>query len=110
MDDVQRHRAAKNEALFRDVNERVKEIDEAHHVATDERWEFLCECALADCLERISLDKEEYETVRSNPVRFVVAPGHEMPDIEHVVRSGEGYVVVEKDADRNVARATDPRS
>jgi hypothetical protein len=110
MDDRTKDAAVKNEALFRDVNERVKEIDEAHHVATDETWDFLCECGNADCLERVALRPEEYEQVRANPVHFAVVPGHEKPDVERVIREADGYLVVEKlPSEQEIARATDPR-
>jgi hypothetical protein len=40
----------------------------------------------------------------------VLAPGHEIPEIETVVDRGERHVVVEKpDAAGDVAAATDPR-
>ncbi len=110
MDEGVRDRIAKNEALFRDVNERVQEIDRAHHVATDEPWDFLCECGNGGCLERVELRPEEYEQLRANPVHFAVVPGHELPEVERVVRRGEGYRVVEKlPSEQDVARASDPR-
>ena len=48
MDEQAKERLAKNEALFRDINERVRQIDEAHGIPTDELWDFLCECGSAD--------------------------------------------------------------
>ena len=38
----------------------------------------------------------EYETIRSSPVRFPVAPGHDVPNVEFVVEQNERYAVVEK--------------
>jgi hypothetical protein len=100
----------KNEALFRDVNERVKRIDAAHGLPQTELWEFLCECGHADCIERVSLTVDEYERVRSSPINFLVVPGHELPEVEHVVELTERYAVVEKDPqERRVALETDPR-
>jgi hypothetical protein len=54
----------------------------------------------------------EYERVREDARHFLVAPGHEIPDVEVVVERNEAYYVVEKsapDAER-VAEATDPRA
>ena len=110
MDERAKDRIVKNEALFRDVNERVKEIDQAQSVTTDEAWDFLCECGNADCLQRVALRPDEYEQLRSNPVHFAVVPGHEKPEVERVVREGEGYLVVEKLlGEQDIARESDPR-
>ncbi len=109
-------RMAKNEALFRAVNERVKDVsrslqDEVEgHLATAP-VEFVCECALEACLDPVPTTVTEYEAVRAHPTRFLIAPGHETPSVERVVLEGGGYAVVEKHADvAGVALATDPRS
>ena len=103
-------RLAKNEVLFRDVNERVREIS-ADTWDVSERVEFLCECVLTDCLERVMLTLRAYEEVRANPTHFVLVPGHERLDLEFVVASGDGYVVVEKnDATKPLVTRQDPRS
>ncbi len=89
-------RAAKNEALFRDLNERVKAIDEAHGLPVEEDWEFLCECGDAECVEHVRLTVAEYEEIRRSPVHFAVRRGHEMPEIERVVSETDRFMVVEK--------------
>lgn len=91
-------RLAKNEVLFRDVNERVREIS-ADEWSSEDAVEFLCECVRTDCLDRITLALREYEDVRAHPAHFVLVPGHERPDLEYVVAAGEGWVVVEKNDD-----------
>jgi hypothetical protein len=111
VDERSRDQVAKNEVLFRDVNERVKRLDAAHGLPPTEFWDFLCECGHADCIERVSLTVNEYEHVRSSPIQFIVVPGHELPEVEHVIELTERYAVVEKDpGERRVARETDPRS
>jgi hypothetical protein len=89
-------RAAKNEVVLRDLNERLK----AYPAAGTQRFsEWVCECADMTCQRSVELTIEEYETVRSEPTRFVVAPGaeHVNPEIERVVQQGEKrYWVVEK--------------
>jgi len=103
-------RLAKNEVLFRDVNERVRDISSGTW-DVDEQVEFLCECVRTDCLERISLPLRAYEEVRANPAHFVLVPGHERPDLEFVVAVGDGHVVVEKnDETKPLVLDEDPRS
>jgi hypothetical protein len=87
-------RLAKNESFFRQVNERIKDVAEGFEGA--ENYEFLCECSDAACTERIPLSREEYEWVRSEPTRFVLARGHVAPEIEQVVERETDHVVVEK--------------
>ena len=90
-------RVARNEAVFREVNERIREVS-AHWAAAD-AVAFVCECSLADCVEALTLTLEEYEAIRVDPSWFVVAPDHVVPDTERLVRTEEGrYSVVEKSA------------
>ena len=105
-------RIVKNEALFRDVNERMRTIDRGLRVPPDaaERWAFICECANVNCADRIELTLEEYEQARARADRFILVPGHERPDVERVIRRNERFAVVEKHPGaREIAEATDPR-
>jgi hypothetical protein len=88
-------RLADNESLFREVNERLKELGESFSVVA-EQAEFICECGEAECTERVSLTLREYEAIRADPTRFLVRPGHIAPDIEIVIREDERHAVVEK--------------
>ncbi len=104
---------AKNEALFRDVNERVAELnDRFDGDARDEdaEWELICECVDDGCLERIRVTKAEYDAVRSDPTRFALALGHEFTGIERVVEQNERFAVGQKFAEQDVLIETDPRS
>ena len=88
-------RAARNESLFREVNER---IDSAGSRASPMFTEFMCECADDSCFEHISLTSEEYSSVRRmGAVFFILKPGHALPEVERVV-GGEAnrYDIVEK--------------
>jgi hypothetical protein len=105
-------RLVKNEALFRDVNERMRTIDRGRGVPpnADDRWAFICECVNVNCADRIELTLEEYEHARARPHRFLVVPGHERPDVERVIRRNERFAVVEKHPGGwEIAEATDPR-
>ena len=103
-----REQIAKNESLFRDVNERIAEASD--------RFEsndavFMCECADAACTERIEVPLDEYERVREAGTHFLLAPGHVEPKVERIVRNRRQYAVVEK-IDAVVARVVrrlDPR-
>ena len=107
-------RIAKNEAVFRDVNERVEEIAEAFDVLDENEsgLDLFCECGDRSCLERIRLTRDEYEHIRAAPTRFVILPGHDVPAIEKVVAEHDGFAVVEKFADQaaKIAVETDPRA
>ena len=99
---------AGNEALFREVNEAIERGQWPGE--EDSRTAFRCECAQLDCSELISLAPREYERIRATSRRFVVALGHEVEEVETVVETGDGYVVVEKrDEAGRLAEAGDPR-
>jgi hypothetical protein len=101
-------RLARNEVLFREVNERIGEVAEA---AGQDGTEFLCECARAECKAVVELSREEYEAVRADPRTFAVARGHETLEIEDVVSEDERFTLVRKHEDQSeIARRTDPRS
>ena len=100
-------RVAKNEVLFREVNERIRELAPANGEA-----EFLCECGDAACVEPIVMSLGQYEGVRKKGSLFFVRPGHELPDIEEVVERVERFTVVSKHdgTPAEIANENDPRS
>jgi hypothetical protein len=101
-------RAAQNEVLFRSVNEQIERLGRD----SDQRYvDFVCECSDGECTERIQLTIGEYEAVRSESRWFAIVPGHVAARIEHVVRSTDRYVVVEKDTPdaAEIADISDPR-
>jgi hypothetical protein len=102
-------RRATNEALFRDVNERIAETAERFDASGTE---FVCECSDPNCTHRVEASLAEYEQVRDESTTFLVAPGHEQGDIERVIADRGRFRIVEKVQD--VVRATvirlDPRN
>jgi hypothetical protein len=103
-------KAARNQALFRDINERIAEITAKDHIPKDELWDFLCECWNQDCMATISLSYDEYEAIRRIPTHFPVTPGHSDPDVERVVAETKRYAVVEKFGEAGItAIELDPR-
>ena len=100
---------ALNESLAREVNEAIERGQWPGE--RDARASFRCECTRLDCNLLIEVTPRHYEQVRANPRRFIVAPGHERLDVEAVVETTPGYLVVEKSEGAGaVAEATDPRT
>jgi len=86
-------RIGRTESLFRGVNERV--------ASTSRRFDsddasFVCECDDPQCTERVRATLAEYEVVRADGARFLVAPGHENNEVEDVRGRGTGFSLVEK--------------
>jgi hypothetical protein len=108
--DLRAQRIGENEVLFREVNEKLRGLNESFSIIL-EKAEFVCECADVTCTERVSITLEQYEQVRSDPRRFIIRKGHDVPDVETVVVEGEGFDVVEKNPGEAAALATehDPR-
>jgi hypothetical protein len=105
--DRRKYQIARNEVLFREVNERVQEVSEDRATVTTD---FVCECGDAACTDTIPLRDEEYELVRADPLLFAVVPGHEILDVEEVVAKNQRFNVVRKYiAEAVVAQETDPR-
>jgi hypothetical protein len=103
-------RVAKNEALFREVNERIKRLNP--HLDAHDQADFICECGDAECTHPVSLTLTEYEEVRRRGTHFAVLPGHVVPDLERVVARYPRFAVVEKTDARaaGIAVSEDPRS
>jgi hypothetical protein len=101
-------RIAGNEAMFRYANERAKGWEEHH--ADEGKELYFCECADPDCRQRLDLAKDSYEAVRSNSRRFLIAVGHEVPDVETVIETHDEWAVIEKDPGvTQTVKELDPR-
>ena len=110
MDERQR-RIGENEALFRQVNERVKDLNRSFSIVL-ERGEYLCECGDESCTERVEVSLPDYERVRADGALFLIRPGHETVDVEDVVEETPAFHVVRKKdgGPAELAREHDPRS
>jgi hypothetical protein len=86
-------RIIENEKLFREVNERVAQM-QAGFSGPDPEW--VCECGDETCFENVAVRFDVSQVVRAHDDWFVIRPGHEKPDVEKVVRQHNGFVVVEK--------------
>ena len=82
-------RAARNEAVFREVNEKILEVDERFGSGT--QGEFICECADDGCIERLQVPVAVYTAVRGHSRRFVIAPDHDDPALETMSERHEKF-------------------
>ena len=109
--DERERRVGLNEAVFREVNERLKDLNRAFTAVTD-TMDLVCECADTTCAAHITMPPDEYEAIRAEPTHFAVVVGHVVEgDSERVVAHRGGYDVVEKLGEAaEVAEQTDPNS
>jgi hypothetical protein len=90
-------RLARNEVMFRAINDRIRELAARFEQEAEEPLAFVCECSDETCVERILLTISQYDEVRAILARFVVRPGHEAtPLVERVVYRSEAFVIVRK--------------
>jgi hypothetical protein len=108
---LQEERAARNESLFREINERLAQLNDAlEEISPYGEW--MCECQDVDCHEPITMTLAEYHAVREHPNRFAIAAhgAHLYPEVERVVDETDRYWVVEKLGEAaTVATELDPR-
>ncbi len=83
-------RRLRTEEAFREVNERIVRLNQVFESPVGD---FLCECADGLCAVRLRLTLEEYDAIRADPNRFLMALGHE-PRGARVVERREDWEVV----------------
>ena len=105
-----------NEAVFREVNERISHIKETFESSMPSGWQtqeldLICECGDSSCADRISMPFADYEVVRADPLQFVIVPGHADTAVEQIIAHEKTYDLVRKRAGdaAAIAQATDPR-
>ena len=77
-------RTGENEALFRELNERLSRREQP--LILGERLKWICECEDEEtCTERIEMSGREYEELRADPTHFAVFPNE-----KHLSRRGTG--------------------
>jgi 23S rRNA A1618 N6-methylase RlmF len=86
-------RIEENEKLFREVNERVEQIENRFG---GESPQWVCECGDETCFEKLTVPLDEYHAVRARDNWFLIMPGHEKLDVEKIVDERGAYLVVEK--------------
>jgi hypothetical protein len=99
---------ARFQVLFREVNVHIAELSKDGRETSVSL--FICECSSEACAESLEITAAEYERVRTHGARFVVLPGHQLPDVERVIDGSSRFLVVEKlGAAAAIARGADPR-
>ena len=91
MDDLTKRRLAHNEDLFREVNEAREQASARGEETT---LTLVCECSDRDCTGRVEMTAGEFEQIRKSERRYVVLPGHEIPEIERIVEDRGAFEVV----------------
>jgi hypothetical protein len=104
-------RVGENEALYRQVNEQVRGINEGIS-ATSGTFDILCECGTLECMEHIPVTPQVYEQTRSESDRFIMLRGHHVGEIEEVIADHGSFYVIEKKPPeaKQFADETDPRT
>jgi hypothetical protein len=88
-------RAARNELVFRAVNEQIVKMTERFREQLSD-IDVVCECADTVCVGTIRIDVGAFSQVERVPGKFFVLPGHEDETVEQVVERTEKYFVVLK--------------
>ena len=88
-------RAARNQLLFRSVNEQIVNLTERFQADLSD-LDLVCECADSSCTGTIRLRLEEFGRIDRVQNAFLVIRGHEDAQVEDIVVARDGYVVVSK--------------
>jgi hypothetical protein len=108
--DEHARKLARNEVVFREVNEEVRKAAGGHGPRDGHLYSFFCECSNRDCTLQVEVTTGEYEQVRADPLLFLVVPEHDLPAIEEVVARSPRYWVVRKQGEgAEIAAESDPR-
>jgi len=104
-----KRRIGENEAIFRSVNEQIRQLTGTLSTAADS-MKVVCECGTRSCAVQFRIDTDAYAAVRADPELFIVKPGHDLPESETVVDKNNVFWTVRKDPGlpAAIARATDP--
>jgi hypothetical protein len=89
--------AARNELLFRAVNEQILGMTARFRAQLSE-IDIVCECVDQTCVGTIRVAAEDFEKIERSDGVFLVLPGHEDAQVEDVVDRNGRYSVVLKRA------------
>lgn len=93
-EEERQRRIARHEAFHRIANEHAWQLTAGLEL---EDVRVFCECGHRECERMMLIPRADFAEIHQRGDVFLVTPGHEIPDLEHVVGTGEGYVIVEKD-------------
>ena len=89
-------RAARNQLLFREVNERIASLAERALLPEVAPIEVTCECVDTSCTRTVQIPLHDFAEIDRATNRFLVVPGHELPDVEDVVERRDRFLIVAK--------------
>ena len=96
--EARKERLKQNERRLRRLNLRIEELNRVAQIVEDDedadQAAFLCECSLSECTDRLPLDVERYAALHAEPGRFVLVPGHELPEVDRTLLRTDEYLVV----------------
>jgi len=88
-----RNQDRRNQLLFREVNERIREVSDGW--GTDGAVEFLCECGRADCTATFALTDAQFDGLLGNEDRFVLASEHRSKaNCHRILAEYDGFLLV----------------
>lgn len=93
---LRRRRKIVAEVQARAINEKVDELLDESGADARADARFFCECSNPSCSTRIELTPERWEAVHEDRRAFVIAPAHVDHEVDRVVDSLPGYLVVRK--------------
>jgi hypothetical protein len=84
-------RIVQTEEFYRRINDLI-----ARNGTRGDR-RYMCECANPYCNETLDVTDGDITRLHSVSGYYVILPGHEIPDVEHVVQASATYTIVAKD-------------
>ena len=102
--------AARNDAVFRDANERIESYVDSIDALDGDPLPFLCECADVSCTAIVRMTPAEYAALREQPARVATVPGHERDESwASLVEQNEREIVEKLGVVADVAAELDNR-
>ena len=93
-----RRRKVANEVLAKGLNRKLESLLEQGEDEPIDQHEadFFCECSTATCSDRIRMTVARFDAIHAHPQDYIVRPGHQDREVERVVESEPGYLIVRK--------------
>lgn len=82
--------------MYRSVNREIEHAAKQLGDGPSDELQLICECGQPDCTATLTLTIASYDDIHRQRDRFAVAPGHENPDLERIVKKTDDFVVVDK--------------
>jgi hypothetical protein len=90
MMDVERN--ARAQVVYRDLNDRIREMDEEFR--NRGRIEVMCECGRG-CAQRLEVPVDDYDRARRDSTYFLVTAPHFAGEVDRVIEDHGSWLLVE---------------